>query len=48
MEGLTSEKTNEPPKRTNHKENIKFLNPLRSQEAYQIRKGEDLLKGQLA
>jgi hypothetical protein len=38
-----------PPKRANHKENIKFLNPLLlkllSQEAYQIRKGEDLLKG---
>jgi hypothetical protein len=38
----------EPPKRAHHKENIKFLNPLLLQEAYQIRKGEDLLKGCLA
>ncbi len=53
-----SKKTNEPPKRENHKGNIKFLNPLLSLEAYQIRKGkdlasqlkkgEDLLKGHLA
>jgi hypothetical protein len=28
MEGLTSKKTKEPPKRANHKGNIKFLNPL--------------------
>jgi hypothetical protein len=48
MEGPTSRKTNEPPKRADHKENIKFLNPLQSQETYQIRKGEDLLKGHLA
>jgi hypothetical protein len=30
MEGLTSKKTKEPPKRANHKGNIKFLNPLLS------------------
>jgi hypothetical protein len=45
MKGPTSKKTKEPPKRMNHKGNIKFLNPLLSQETYQIRKGEDLLKG---
>jgi hypothetical protein len=27
MEGPTSKKTKEPPKRVNHKGNIKFLNP---------------------
>jgi hypothetical protein len=48
MERPTSKKTKEPPKRVNHKGNIKFLNLLLSQEAYQIRKGEDLLKGCLA
>jgi hypothetical protein len=37
-----------PPKKTNHKKNIKFSNPLLSREAYQIRKGEDLFKGCLA
>jgi hypothetical protein len=42
MEGPTSKKTKEPPKRANHKGNIKFPNPLTSQEAYQIEKGEDL------
>jgi hypothetical protein len=47
MEEPTSMKTKEPPKRANHKGNIKFLNPLLSREAYQIRKGEDLLKGGL-
>jgi hypothetical protein len=47
MEGPTSKKTKEPPKRVNHKGNIKLLNPLLSQEAYQIRKGEDHLKGHL-
>jgi hypothetical protein len=41
MEGPTSKKTKEPPKRANHKGNIKFPNPLLSPEAYQIRKGED-------
>jgi hypothetical protein len=30
MEGLTSKKTKEPPKRANHKGNIKFSNPLLS------------------
>ncbi len=45
MEGPTSKKTNEPPKRANHKGNIKFL---QSREAYHIMKGEDLLKGSLA
>jgi hypothetical protein len=48
MERPTSKMTKEPPKRTNHKGNIKFLNSLQLQEAYQIRKGEDLLKGGLA
>jgi hypothetical protein len=33
MEGPTSKKTKEPPKRANHKGNIKFPNPLVSQEA---------------
>jgi hypothetical protein len=47
MEGPMSKKTKEPPKRVNYKGNIKFLNLL-SQEAYQIGKGEDLLKGHLA
>jgi len=44
MEGPMSKKTNEPPKKVNHKGNIKFLNPFLSQEAYQIRKREDLFK----
>jgi hypothetical protein len=48
MEGPMSKKTKEPPKKVNHKGNIKFLNLLLSQEAYQIGKGEDLLKGHLA
>jgi hypothetical protein len=48
MEGPPSKKTKEPPKKANHKGNIKFLNPLLMREAYQIRKGEDLLKGFLA
>jgi hypothetical protein len=43
MEGPTSKKTKDPPKTVNHKGNIKFMNPLKSQEAYHIRKGEDLL-----
>jgi hypothetical protein len=47
MEGLMSKKTKEPPKKANHKGNIKFLNPLLSQKAYQIGKGEDFLKGRL-
>jgi hypothetical protein len=44
MEGPTSKKTKEPPKMANHNMNIKFPNRLLSQEAYLIRKGEDLLK----
>jgi hypothetical protein len=44
MERPMSKKTKEPPKRVNHKRNIKFLNPFLSQEAYQIGKEEDLLK----
>jgi hypothetical protein len=50
MKGLTSKKimTKEPPKRMNCKGIIKFLNFLLLREAYQIRKGEDLLKGRLA
>jgi hypothetical protein len=43
-----SKKIKEPPKRVNHKGNIAFLNPLMLQEAYQIGKGEELLKGGLA
>jgi hypothetical protein len=43
MEGATFKKTNEPLKRANHKGNIKFLNPLLSQEAYQIRKRDETL-----
>jgi hypothetical protein len=41
MEGPTSKKTKEPPKRANQKGNIKFPNTLLSPEAYQIRKEED-------
>ncbi len=48
MEGPMSKKTKESPKRANQKGNIKFSNHFQSQEAYQIRKGEDLLKGCLA
>jgi hypothetical protein len=48
MEEPRSKKTKEPPKRANHKPNIKFRNPLQLQEAYQIRKREDFLKGCLA
>jgi hypothetical protein len=47
MEGLTSKKTKEQPKHP-HKDNMKFLNLLLSWEAYEIRKGKDLLKGGLA
>jgi hypothetical protein len=47
MEGPTSKKTNEPPKMVDHKGNNKFPNPSPSQETYQIRKREDLLKGRL-
>jgi hypothetical protein len=45
MEGPIFKKTNESLKRMNHKGDIKFRNPFLSQEAYQIRNGEDLLKG---
>jgi hypothetical protein len=46
MEGpMFKKKTKESPKRVNHKGNIKFLNPFLSRKAYQIKKGEDLLKG---
>jgi hypothetical protein len=38
----------QPPEKVNHKRNIKFLDPLLSQEAYQIRNRVDLLKGRLA
>jgi hypothetical protein len=48
MEGLMSMNTKEPPKRVNHKGNIKFPNPLLLQEAYQTGKGKDHLKGGLA
>jgi hypothetical protein len=48
MEGPTSKKINEPPKRTNQKGNVKFVNPFFSQKKYQIRKGENILKGCLA
>jgi len=48
MEGPTSKKIKEPPKKANHKGNIKLPNPHLLREAYQIRKGENLLKGRLA
>jgi hypothetical protein len=48
MEGPTFKKMIKPTKRVYHKENIKFSNSLSLREAYQIRKGEDLLKGCLA
>jgi hypothetical protein len=46
MEGPMSKKTKEPAKRVNHKGNIKCLNPLISQEAYQIRKGDSKPQGE--
>jgi hypothetical protein len=39
MEGLTTKKTKEPPKKVNHIRNIKFSNPFLLREAYQIKKG---------
>jgi hypothetical protein len=45
MEGPMSKKTKKPPRKVNHKGNIKFLNPFLLRETYQIRKGKDLLKG---
>jgi hypothetical protein len=44
MEGPMSKKTKKSPKKANHKRNIKFPNPLLSQEAYQIKKRETSLK----
>jgi hypothetical protein len=44
MDGPKSKKTKEPPKRVNHKRDIKFLNPFLSSKTY-LRKGEELLKG---
>jgi hypothetical protein len=42
MEGPMSKKTKKkPPKRVNNKGNIKFLNSLLAQEAYQIRKRKE-------
>jgi len=43
MEGPQPRRQMNHPKRANHKENIKFPNPLPSQEAYQIRKGDETL-----
>jgi hypothetical protein len=50
MEGPMSKKTNEPPKMADHKgtSSSQSGNPLLLQEAYQIRKGEDLFRGHLA
>jgi hypothetical protein len=48
MKGPAFKKTKEPTYRANHKGNNKFLNVLLSREVYQIRKGENLLKGCLA
>jgi len=49
MKGLTSKMTKESFKeRMNHQGNIKFLNFVLLRKAYQIRKGENLLKGCLA
>ncbi len=39
MEGPTSKKTKESPKKVNHTRNIKFPNPVPLQEVYQRRKG---------
>jgi len=48
MKRPMSKKTNEPPKRVDHKGSIKFPNPLWLRKTYQIKKGEDLLKRHLA
>jgi hypothetical protein len=40
MEGPTSKKTKEPPKRANHKGNIKFPNPSCPQKHIKIMEGE--------
>jgi hypothetical protein len=43
MEGPMSKNTNEPPKRTNHKGNNKFPNPLPSQKKISnMKKGRPL------
>jgi hypothetical protein len=47
-EGATSKKMKEPPNEGKPPRYIKLPNPLMSQEAYQIMKREDLLKGHLA
>jgi hypothetical protein len=39
-----AKKTKEPPKKANHKGNVKFPNILMLREAYQIKKRENLLK----
>jgi hypothetical protein len=44
----TTQHWKEPPKKTNHKGNIKFMNVLLLQKAHQIRKCEGLLKRRLA
>jgi hypothetical protein len=44
MKGPMSKKTKESLEKSNHKKNIKFLDPLFSQETYQIRKGKTSLK----
>jgi hypothetical protein len=43
--GRTHDKKKKTPKKVKCKGNIKILNPFPWQEAYQIGKGEDLLKG---
>jgi hypothetical protein len=48
MEGPTSKKTKKSTKKGEPQKDIKFSNCFLSREAYQIRKGEDLLKGHLA
>jgi hypothetical protein len=48
MDGPKSKKRKEPPKRVNHKKDIKFLNLFLSSKTYQLKKGEELLKGCLS
>jgi hypothetical protein len=40
-----SKNTKKPPKKVNHKGNIKLPNPSCHEKAYQTRKEQDLLKG---
>jgi hypothetical protein len=40
MVGPTSKNVNEPPKKADHKGNIKFPNLVQLQEKYQIKKGQ--------